>query len=53
MRETARSVAGTLPRGTYLLRVDPAAVRCDPLEFTADVRRALQRAGQSKSGGAS
>jgi ribonuclease P protein component len=52
MRESARSVAGTLPRGTYLLRVDPAAVRCDPHEFTTFVRRALQHAGESKHAGA-
>jgi ribonuclease P protein component len=53
MRESARSVAGTLPRGTYLLRVDPAAAQCDPIAFSAQVGQALQRAGQAKKGGAS
>jgi ribonuclease P protein component len=52
MRESARTVAATLPRGTYLLRVDPSAARCDPHEFSAHVGRALQRAGQTKTGGA-
>jgi len=53
MRESARDVAESLPRGAYLLRVDPAAVRCDPKAFSADVGRALQRAAQSKAGGPS
>jgi ribonuclease P protein component len=47
MRESARTVAGTLPRGTYLLRVEPAAARRDPSDFVIDVQRALQRASQS------
>jgi ribonuclease P protein component len=47
MRESARAVAGTLPRGTYLLRVEPAAVRAQPEVFVSDVQRALQRAGAS------
>jgi ribonuclease P protein component len=45
MREAARAVGETLPRGTYLLRVEPAAVRSDQAEFTADVKRAMARAG--------
>jgi ribonuclease P protein component len=53
MRETARSVAGSLPRGTYLLWVDPRAVECDRLEFSAHVRQALERAGHTKRGWAS
>jgi ribonuclease P protein component len=53
MRESARSVADALPRGTYLLRVGPAAATCDPQEFTTHVRRALQRAAESKPAGAS
>jgi ribonuclease P protein component len=44
MRESARSIAHTLPRGTYLLRVDPAAVRCDPVQFVRHVQEALVRA---------
>jgi ribonuclease P protein component len=52
MRESARAVAGSLPRGTYLLRVEPAAARRAPAEFVADVQRALQRAGAAAGGGA-
>jgi ribonuclease P protein component len=44
MRESARAVAPTLPRGTYLLRVEPAAANVRPDVFMADVQRALQRA---------
>ena len=44
MRESARAVAGTLPRGTYLLRVEPAAANGATRDmFVADVQRALQR----------
>jgi hypothetical protein len=44
MRESARSIAATLPRGAYLLRVEPAAAKAQPAVFVADVQRALQRA---------
>ncbi len=47
MRESARAVAGTLPRGTYLLRVEPRASRSEPAELSGQVQRALQRAGHS------
>jgi ribonuclease P protein component len=47
MRESARVVAPTLPRGTYLLRVEPAAVRAPRDAFVADVQRALERAAAS------
>jgi hypothetical protein len=47
MRETARAVAATLPRGTYLLRVEPAAAKAQPADFVADVQQALQRASAS------
>jgi hypothetical protein len=47
MRESARAVAASLPRGTYLLRVEPAAVNAQPDVFVADVQRALQRAAAS------
>jgi ribonuclease P protein component len=52
MRETSRATADTLPRGIYLLRVEPAAARCARDEFSAHVQRALQRAaasGQARS----
>ena len=44
MRESTRAIATTLPRGSYLLRVEPAAVKARPDVFVADVQRALQRA---------
>jgi ribonuclease P protein component len=47
-RESARSLAPNLPRGRYLLRVEPAAARTDPAEFSQCVRQALQRASQSE-----
>jgi len=39
MRESARAIAPTLPRGTYLLRVEPAATRLGADAFVADVQR--------------
>ena len=50
MRESARAVAPTLPRGLYLLRVEPAAASSGRAEFSANVRQALHRAGQSERG---
>jgi ribonuclease P protein component len=47
MRESARDIAATLPRGTYLLRVEPAAARCEPAQFATFVQKALLRAPQS------
>jgi ribonuclease P protein component len=47
MRESARSVAHELPRGIYLLRVDPAAARCESDKFVAFVQQALLRAPKS------
>jgi ribonuclease P protein component len=47
MRESAREVAPTLPRGSYLLRVEPAAATARRDVFAADVKRALQRAAAS------
>ena len=47
MRESARAIAPTLPRGAYLLRVEPVAARLRPDAFVADVQRALQRAAAS------
>jgi ribonuclease P protein component len=46
-REVARSEAPTLPRGSYLVRVEPAATALGPAEFRADVAAALQRAGRA------
>jgi len=46
-REAARSEAPTLPRGTYLVRVEPGAAALAPAEFRTDVAVALQRAGRA------
>jgi hypothetical protein len=40
-------MASELPRGTYLLRFEPAAVTTPPPELTRCVGQALQRAGQA------
>lgn len=45
-REVARAEAGSLPRGTYLVRVEPAAATTDPAAFRRDVARALVTAGR-------
>jgi ribonuclease P protein component len=45
MRESARLIAPTLPRGTYLLRVEPAAASSQAATFSSCVQEALQRAG--------
>jgi ribonuclease P protein component len=47
MREAARACAADLPRGAYLLRVDPAAAGASSSQFTSDVTRALRRAGEA------
>ena len=46
-REAARSEAPTLPLGSYLVRVEPAATALAPAEFRADVAAALRRAGRA------
>ena len=46
-REVARSEAPSLPRGSYLVRVEPGAAVLAPAEFRADVAAALQRAGRA------
>jgi ribonuclease P protein component len=50
MRETARSVAHDLPRGSYLLRLEPAAAGLASGELRTHVELALQRAGRPKPG---
>jgi ribonuclease P protein component len=47
MRASAREVAATLPRGTFLLRVEPAAARTEPALFATQVKEALARASHS------
>jgi hypothetical protein len=48
MREAARAAAPTLPRGTYLLRVDPAAATRGSAQLRADVTEALRRASRPR-----
>jgi ribonuclease P protein component len=45
-REVVRAEAPTLPRGTYLVRLGPAAAALRPDEFRNDVSVALRRAGR-------
>jgi len=45
-REVARWEAPTLPRGAYLVRLEPAAGALEPTELRADVATALHRAGR-------
>jgi ribonuclease P protein component len=49
LRESTRAVAGSLPRGRYLLRIEPAAVTSEAAQLTSFVQKALQRAGESGS----
>ena len=46
-REVVRSAAPTLPRGTYLVRLEPAAAELAPAVFRDDVATAL-RQGRSE-----
>jgi ribonuclease P protein component len=48
MREAARAAAPTLPRGTYLLRFDPAAATRGSAQLRADVTEALRRASRPR-----
>ncbi len=46
-REVVRAEAATLPKGAYLVRLDPGVAVLDPAQFRVDVARALRRAGQA------
>ncbi|MGD0746927.1 MAG: ribonuclease P protein component [Acidimicrobiales bacterium] len=46
-REVARSESPTLPRGTYLLRLEPSAAVLEPAALRTDVAAALHRAGRA------
>jgi ribonuclease P protein component len=46
LRESTRAVAAGLPRGMYLLRLEPAAAGSDRVELSGQVQEALRRAGQ-------
>ncbi len=45
-RAVVRSEAHRLPRGSYLVRLEPGAAELAPAEFRADVIGALARAGR-------
>ena len=47
LRVSTRAVAGQLPRGTYLLRLDATAAHRDPAQLAALAQRALTQAGQA------
>ena len=47
VREVARSESATLPRGTYLLRLEPSAAALEAAALRADVAAALHRAGRA------
>jgi ribonuclease P protein component len=47
-REVVRCEAPGLPRGTYLLRLEPAAATEDPSAFRRDVATALLKAGRGR-----
>ena len=47
-REVVRSESPTLPRGSYLVRLELGAAELAPAEFRADVAAALQRAGRAR-----
>jgi ribonuclease P protein component len=49
LRESARQVAETLPRGQYLLRAEPTAASTEPAQLAACVAQAMQRAGSAQA----
>ena len=46
-REVARSESSTLPRGSYLLRLEPRAAALERSALRADLAAALHRAGRA------
>jgi ribonuclease P protein component len=47
-REVVRAEAPKLPRGAYLLRLEPAAAAATPSAFRHDVSTALLKAGRDR-----
>jgi RNase P protein component len=47
-REVVRAAAPTLPRGTYLVRLEPGAAAAPPPVFRDDVATALMKAGRER-----
>ena len=48
-RAVVREAAPSLPRGAYLVRLEPGAASLAPAEFRRDLSRALHRAGEAAS----
>jgi ribonuclease P protein component len=48
-RAVVRTVAPTLARGTYLVRLEPSAAGLGPAAFRLDVETALRKAGRDRS----
>ena len=48
-REVVRAEAPSLPRGSYLLRLEPHAAAADPAAFRRDVATALLKAGRGRA----
>jgi ribonuclease P protein component len=46
-RAVVREAAPSLPRGAFLVRLDPGAASLSPAEFRHDLARALRRAGEA------
>jgi ribonuclease P protein component len=49
-REIARAEAPSLPRGRFLVRLEPGSVALSAAEFRTDVATALRRAGRVPKG---
>jgi len=50
-REVVRVEAPALPRGRYLVRIEPGATALRPADFRSDVATALHRAGRGAAAG--
>ena len=50
-REVVRAEARSLPRGRYLVRLEPAASSVPAEQFRSDVATALHRAGRAAAAG--
>ena len=48
-RAVVREEASTLPRGAFMVRLDPGAASLSAAEFRHDLARALHRAGKAAS----
>ncbi len=48
-RAVVREHASSLPRGAFMVRLDPGAASLSAAEFRSDLARALHRAGEAAS----